>query len=77
MERLDPKQIQEALRIAKSPAGQQLLRHLQQHSGEDLTQAMAHSAVGDYTKAAEIVSQLAKSPEFQKYLKQIRREENG
>ena len=32
MERLDPKQIQEALRIAKSPAGQQLLRHLQQHT---------------------------------------------
>jgi len=77
MEHLDPKQIQEAMRIAKSPAGQQLLRHLQQNCGEDLTQAIAHSSAGEYTKATQLIAQMAKNAEFQKYLKQIGRTDNG
>jgi len=77
MEQLDPKRIQEALRIANSPTGQQLIRHLQQNSSEDLKQAITYSANGDYTKAKQLVAQLAKSPELQTYMKQLGREQNG
>lgn len=77
MEQLDPKRIQDAMRMANSPAGQQLIRHLRQTGGEDLNHALNQASAGDYTKAMQLLSQMAKSPDLQKYLKQLRREENG
>ena len=39
--------MQEALRLAKSDAGQQLLAHLQRADGEHLKQAMEQAAAGN------------------------------
>ena len=77
MEHLDPKRIQEAMRIASSPAGQELIRHLQQSNSDDLNHAFTQINSGDYAKAKQIISQLVNSSDLKKYLKQLGREENG
>ena len=63
--------MQEALRLAKSPAGQQLLAMLQRNDKGQLKQAMNQAATGDYTQAKETLSTLLSSPEAKKLLEQL------
>ena len=77
MEHLDPTRIQDAIRMANSPAGQQLIRHLQESGGDELNRALAQANTGDYTNAKQILSKLVKSPELQTYMNQLRRDVNG
>ena len=77
MEQFDPKAMREAMRLASSPAGKQLLQLLQQSGNPDLQKAMAQATAGDYTMAKQAVAALAQSEEVQKYLKQMRREQHG
>lgn len=63
--------MQEALRLAKSPAGQQLLALLQNSGGPQLQQAAKHAASGDYTQAQQAISGLLENPEIQALLKQL------
>ena len=65
------KTIQEALQFARSEAGQQLLRLLQQHGGPDLQQAMAQAAAGDTTQAKQLLAALMKNPEALRLLGQF------
>lgn len=65
--------VQEALRLAKSPAGQQLLAMLRQTDSDALRQVMEQAAAGDYTQAKATVSGLLDSPEAQKLLEQLGR----
>ena len=65
--------VQEALRLAKSPAGQQLLAMLRQTDGDALQQVMQQAAAGDYTQAKTTISQLLSTPEAQKLLEQLGR----
>jgi len=58
-------------KLAQSPAGQQLLRMLQQSGGENLQKAMAAAAKGDYTDAKQQLSSLLANPEAQRLLKQL------
>ena len=65
--------MQEALRLAKSPAGQQLLAMLQQADGEKIRQVMDQAAAGDMTRAKETVSALLDTPEAKALLQQLGR----
>lgn len=73
MDNFDPKSMQEAMRLAGTPAGQQLIRHLQQSSGEDMQQAMNSAAAGDYEAAKKLLSQMLNTPEARKLMDQLGR----
>lgn len=62
---------EEVLRLAKSPAGQQLLAMLQQKDSEKLDQAMTQAKAGDFSKASQTLSNLLSSPEAQKLIKEL------
>lgn len=66
--------ISELLRLAKSPAGQQLLTYLRQSGGDDLQSAITKASSGDFAQAKHTLSNLLNSPEAHKLLKQL--EEN-
>lgn len=63
----------EAMRLANTPAGQQLLQLLQKTGGEELQQAMAKAAAGDYSQAKKAIMALMQDPEAQKLLNQLGR----
>ncbi len=63
--------IQEAMKLAQSPAGQQLIRLLQESGGDDLQSAMEKAAAGDYTQAQKAISALMRNPEAQKLFRQM------
>lgn len=66
-----PMDMAEAMRVASTPAGQQLIRMLQQKGGSDLQQAMEKAAAGDYSQAKQAITALLKDPETQKLLEQL------
>ena len=61
----------EVMRLAKSPAGKQLIAMLQQQNNGQLQQAMTQAKSGDYANASKTVSDMLSSPEAQKLLKQM------
>ncbi|MBQ9837918.1 MAG: hypothetical protein IJO56_00265 [Oscillospiraceae bacterium] len=63
--------MQEALRLAKTDAGQQLLALMQQQNGDQLKQAMDHAAAGNYRQASDALSALLASPQAQALIKQL------
>ena len=65
--------LQEALRLAKSPAGQQLLAMLKQSQSPQVKQAGEQARKGDYAAAMNTVQQLLSTEEGQALLKQLRR----
>lgn len=65
--------VQEALRLAKSPAGRQLIAMLQRSDNGQLQQAMQQASNGDYTKASQTLSTLLGSEEAQSLLKELGR----
>ena len=68
--------IQEAMRIAKSAAGQQLIRMLQSQNQDALNQAIRSASAGNYDQARTILSQILSDPEAQKLVEQLG-ERNG
>ena len=64
--------VQEALRLAKSPAGQQLLAMLRQADTGQLQQTMEQFSAGDYNKASQTLSALLSSPEAQRLIRELR-----
>lgn len=65
--------MQEAMRLAQSPAGQQLFALLQQKNGADLQKAISSASAGDYQSAKTILSSLLDSPEAKALLQQFGR----
>lgn len=65
--------VQEAMRLAKSPAGQQLLALLQQQNSPALQQAAQQASQGDYTQASQTLQQLLTSEEAKRLLSQLGR----
>lgn len=63
--------MEEAMRMANSPAGQQLLALLQQNSSHDVDSAMKQAASGDYTQAKKILSALLADPKTRQLLQQL------
>lgn len=72
-ENSNQKLIQEALRLANTPAGQQLLALMQQKGGDDLNKAMSSAAAGNYDQAKQALSSLLADPEARKLLEQLGR----
>ena len=65
--------MQEVLRMAASPAGQQLIALLRQQDGNAFQSAMSSAAVGNYTQAKHAIEKLMADPQAQKLLKQLGR----
>lgn len=61
----------DAMRLANSDAGQQLLKLLQQSDSNALQQAADLAAAGDYRKASASLAALLDSPDVQALLKQL------
>ena len=65
--------MQEVLRMAASPAGQQLIAMLRKQSGSDFQAAMSSASSGDYTQAKQAIEKLMSDPQAQQLLKQLGR----
>lgn len=63
--------ISELIRMAQTPAGQQLFALLQKRDSAQLQQTIAYAVSGDYNRAKEILSKLLSSPEAQALLKKL------
>ena len=61
----------EAMRIAKSPAGQQLLETLKRSDHGELQKAMEQASAGNFDMAKKELTALMESPEVKKLLKQL------
>ena len=65
--------IQEAMRLAGSPAGQQLIALFRQGNTEQLQQAAKLASEGNYAQAQQLLSGLLRNPEVQDLLSQLGR----
>lgn len=63
--------MQEAVRMAKSPAGQQLLTMLQQSDPETIQKAMAQASSGDFSQISETLAPILASEDVKKLLQQM------
>ena len=63
--------MQDALRLARSDAGQQLFSLLKESDGKALQQAADLAAAGDYRQAGNALSKLLEDPQIQAFLKQL------
>lgn len=63
--------IREAMRMAQTPAGQQLIQMLRSHNDQELQTAMDRAAAGDYTAAKQALSAILSNPEAQNLMKQM------
>lgn len=63
--------ISEVIRLAQSPAGQQLITLLQQSGGSNLQDAVSKASSGDYAQAKNMLSSLLNSPDAKALLKQL------
>lgn len=63
--------MQEAMRMAKSPAGQQLLTLLQQSDPETIQKAMAQASSGDFSQISETLAPILASEDVKKLLQQM------
>lgn len=72
----DNHMIQEALKLANSPAGQKLFALLKSTGGDAVDKAGKQAAAGDFGQAKNTLSQILQSEEVQKLLKEMGKE-NG
>lgn len=67
----------EALRLARSETGQQLLALLRSQNSGALRQAMDQAAAGDYQNMIGTMSALLADPQAKALLERLGREKNG
>ena len=67
----DKKAMQEALRLASSPAGQRLLELIKNTSGNTVETAREQAASGDFEQAKATLSQVLQSEEIKKLLREM------
>lgn len=65
--------MQEIMRLATSPAGQQLIAMMQQQGGSEFQKAMAKAAAGDYSQAKHAIETMMADPKAQQLLKELGR----
>ena len=63
--------IQEAMRLAATPEGKQLIAKLKEQGGADLEQALRSG--GNYAQAIRLVRQLSDAPEIRQLLERLGR----
>lgn len=69
----NPLPMQEILRLAASPAGQQLIALMKQQSGNEFQNAMDRAAKGDYSQAKRAIETIMSDPKAQQLLKELGR----
>jgi hypothetical protein len=69
--RNDQDAIREAIRMAQTPAGKQLIQMLQSSGDPNLQKAMTSAASGDYSAAKQALSAILSNPEAQMLLQQM------
>lgn len=69
--------MQDALRLAKSEAGQQLLALLKRTDGDALQKAMEQASSGGYAQAVQTLSKAFSSPEIRAAMQKLEEEKNG
>ena len=65
--------VEEAAKVARGPAGQQLLAMLRSADQAQLQKAADLASAGDYKAASRLLEQTLSSPEAQALLKDFRR----
>lgn len=65
--------LEEVLRLAKSPAGQQLIAMLREADPDQISQVMAQANSGAYTEAGKTLEQMLSSPEAKALLNDLGR----
>lgn len=65
--------MRDAIRLANSPAGKQLMQLLRQSDGEQLRQAMEKASAGDLSQAKQAISSLMENPDIKRLLEQMGR----
>lgn len=73
MDNFDPRSMQEAMRLANTPAGRQLIAHLRQSNGDAMQQAMNSAAAGDFEAVKKILGQMLSTDEAKKLMEQLGR----
>ena len=63
--------IQDAMRLASTPAGQELLSLLRRCDSAQLQQAAQLASAGNYTQAQQLLSGFLQDPEVQQLLFQL------
>ena len=72
MQKNSPKfSMQDAMRLANTDAGQQLLAILKQSDGQQLEKVRDSAATGDYTGAMQALSALLQREDVRSLLKQL------
>jgi hypothetical protein len=63
--------MQQIMKLARSPAGQQLIEALKRTDGSNVEKAAAAASSGDLDQAKQALSGLLKSPEIQRLLRTL------
>lgn len=63
--------MKDAMKLANSEVGKQLLNQLQKSNPKELEQAMTQAAQGDYSNLSQTLKPLLASEQIQKLLKQM------
>lgn len=63
--------MQDAMKLANSEKGKQLLNQIQKSNPKELDQAMAQAAQGDYSQLSQTLKPLLASAQIQELLKQL------
>lgn len=67
----DQDAIREALRMAQTPAGRQLIQMLRSSADPNLQKVISCAAAGDHAAAKQALSAILSNPEAQKLLRQM------
>lgn len=69
--------VQEAMRLAKTPAGQQLLAMLRQENGDQLSQIMGMAQSGDMAGASNALKSILSDRDVQALLQKMEDQSHG
>lgn len=68
--------VQDAMKLAQSDAGKQLLAHLQQQNAAEVRSAMSQASAGNYEQAKQTINALLSDPQTKALLEQLGRIKN-
>lgn len=69
--------MEQAKRLASAPEAQKLYALLQRQNGQQLNEAMAQAAAGNYAAVQQTLSSLMANPEAQAMLRKLKENSNG
>lgn len=69
--KIDSNSMQQAMRLANTPEGKQLISLLQKNNPAAVQQAMQQASAGDYSQIAKTLAPLLASPEVRALIKQM------